>query len=156
MGMGDVKFSGEAYTWANNREGEGFIQERLDRFCGSPDWMLQRETAEVTHFLRQTSDHSLIVLDSKPRRKKTQARFIFEASWIKEQGCEERVKGIWQRSVIGSRMFKVQQKLKWCKSSFIKWRKERTCNARKEIDIIQKEMESLQMKEEERDGKRWR
>lgn len=33
MGMGDIKFRGEAYTWANNREGEGFIQERLDRFC---------------------------------------------------------------------------------------------------------------------------
>lgn len=98
----------------------------------------------------------MIVLDSKPRRKKTQARFIFEASWIKEQGCEERVKEIWQRSVIGSRMFKVQQKLKWCKYSFIKWRKERTCNAIKEIDIVQKEMESLQMKEGVRDRQRWR
>lgn len=40
VGMGDIKFRGEAYTWANNREGEGFIQERLDRFCGSTKWML--------------------------------------------------------------------------------------------------------------------
>lgn len=102
------KFRGEAYTWANNREAEGFIQERLDRFCGSTEWMLQHEIAEVTHFLRKTSDHFLIVLDSKSSREKTKTRFIFEASWIKEQGCEEKVKEIWQRSIIGSRMFKVK------------------------------------------------
>lgn len=35
MEMGDIKHRGEIYTWGNNREGEGFIQERLDRFFGS-------------------------------------------------------------------------------------------------------------------------
>lgn len=29
--MGEIKYKGENYTWANNWEGEGFIQERLDR-----------------------------------------------------------------------------------------------------------------------------
>lgn len=31
---------GDTYTWANNREGEGFMQERLDSFYGSIEWML--------------------------------------------------------------------------------------------------------------------
>lgn len=35
MDMGDINYKGDTYTWANNREGEGFIQEMLDRFCGS-------------------------------------------------------------------------------------------------------------------------
>lgn len=35
MGMGEVKFRGASYTWANNREHEGFIHERLDRFFSS-------------------------------------------------------------------------------------------------------------------------
>lgn len=35
MEMGDIRFKGLIYTWANNRVGEGFIQERLDRFFGS-------------------------------------------------------------------------------------------------------------------------
>lgn len=32
MQMGEIKFKGEPFTWANNLEGEGFIQERLDSF----------------------------------------------------------------------------------------------------------------------------
>lgn len=50
--MGDIKFKGESWTWGNNREREGFIQERLDRFFGSAAWLLQFDKAEVKHFLR--------------------------------------------------------------------------------------------------------
>lgn len=35
-------------------------------------------------------------------------------------------------------MYKVKQKLKWCKHRFIKWRKEQKENAKEEIDMIQK------------------
>lgn len=31
MRMGNIKFKGEIRTWTNDREGEGFIQERLNR-----------------------------------------------------------------------------------------------------------------------------
>lgn len=74
---GDIKFKGEIYTWANNGEGEGFIQERLGRFFGSVEWMIQYDTAEVKHFLRQTTHHSVIILYTKPQRNRTKARFIF-------------------------------------------------------------------------------
>lgn len=35
MDMGEIKFIGDTFTWANNREGEDFIQKRLDIFFGS-------------------------------------------------------------------------------------------------------------------------
>lgn len=79
MEMGDLGFTGESFTWANNRKGEGFIQERLDRFFGSSDWLLHHANAEVKHFLRQSSDHVLLVLDTTPQRYKTKSRFIFDA-----------------------------------------------------------------------------
>lgn len=50
MELGDIRFRGYPFTWANNRDGECFIQERLDRFLGSAEWMLQFDTTEVTHF----------------------------------------------------------------------------------------------------------
>lgn len=56
MEMKDIVYSGKAFTWANNREGEGFIQERLDKFCGSNEWMILNENAVINHILRQTSD----------------------------------------------------------------------------------------------------
>lgn len=56
MEMGELKFRGEPYTWANNRESECFIQKRLDGFFGSQEWMLHWNTTEVKHIARQASD----------------------------------------------------------------------------------------------------
>lgn len=68
MEMGEVKYRGNPFTWANNRADEGFVQERLDRFFGSMQWMLQCDTAEVIHTARQSSDHALLILDTQPQR----------------------------------------------------------------------------------------
>lgn len=76
MEMGDIKVRGEAFTWANNREREGYIEERLDRFCGSIGWMLQHENVAMYHVLKQTSDHAMFILDTNPERTRTKRRFI--------------------------------------------------------------------------------
>lgn len=148
MGIVDIKFKGEICTWANNREGEGFIQERLDKFFGSAEWMLSYNTTEVKHVMRQASDHSLFLLDSNPVRKKTKARFIFKNRWTKRLESENIIREVWYQQVVGSRMFRVQKKLKLCKQKFIKWRKEEKENSRTEIELIQKEMESMQQQRE--------
>lgn len=98
--------------------------------------MLQFDIAEVVHKLRQSSNHSLLILDTKPQRVKTKARFIFDSRWTKLAKCEEIIKTEWNKLVSGSRMFTVQQKLKRCKIRFIEWRKGQKGNAKKEIDLI--------------------
>lgn len=133
-------------------EGEGFMQERLDRvFFGSAEWLLHFDKATVEHITRQASDHFLLLQDSNPLRNKTKARFIFENRWTKMQETEEMIKDVWDQQKIGSRMFKVQQKLKCCKQKFIKWRKEENGNSRKEIELIQRKMDSMQTRGGERD-----
>lgn len=82
---------------------------------------------------------------------KPRSRFIFETKWTKGQECEALIKEVWKTPVKGSRMFKVKQKLKWAKHNFIKWRKDQKCNARKDIEIIQQEMEQMQDQGESRD-----
>lgn len=52
MDMEDIKYKGEPFTLTNNRERESFIQERLNRFFGSANWMLHWDTAAVSHILR--------------------------------------------------------------------------------------------------------
>lgn len=42
---------------------EGFMEERLDMFFGSADWMLDFEKAEVKHILTQSSYHFMLLLD---------------------------------------------------------------------------------------------
>lgn len=104
---------------------------------GSAEWMIQNDTAELRHVLRQASDHSLLLLSPSSSRIKTGVWFTFESNWTKGQQCEDMVKDTWGRPVEGSRMFRVKQKLKWCKLSFLKWRKKQKCNVKKEIEIIQ-------------------
>lgn len=82
--------------------------------------------------------------------------FIFYSKWTKIQECEDIIEEEWNKPVNGSRMFRVQQKLKWCKLRFIKWSKERRENARKELGMIHKEMEAMQKMEGIRDSKKWK
>lgn len=63
---------------------------------------------------------------------------------------------MWDRSVVGLRMFKVKQKVKWCKQEFIRRRKEKSGNARKDIEIIQREMEEMQTQGGDRNYERWK
>lgn len=96
----------------------------------------------------------MLLLDSKPMRRKTRARFIFDSKWTKMQEYEEMIAEEWNKPVSRSRMFKEQQK--WCKLRFIKWRKEMGEKARKELDLIQKEMEAIQKMERTRDWEKWK
>lgn len=118
--------------------------------------MLEKNTAEVRYYLKQASDHSCLILDTMPTRKKTKGMFIFASNWIKEPDSEQLVNEAWTRQFQGSRIFQVKQRLKCCKINFLKWRKSQNSNTRKEIDLIQKEMKSMQKIDGSRDWERWR
>lgn len=55
--MEEVNYKGKRRTWANNRVGEGFIEEGLDIFFGSTEWSVKNEKAEVKH----SSDHTMLL-----------------------------------------------------------------------------------------------
>lgn len=47
MEMEEIKAVGKMYTWENNREGERFVEEKLDIFFGSGSWLLKHPKAKV-------------------------------------------------------------------------------------------------------------
>lgn len=71
------------------------------------------------------------------------------------QDCEEWIREIWERLVTGSRMFRVYQKLKWCKLECIKRRKQKSINASQELQQIQYKIEMLQKMKGSRDWAKW-
>lgn len=150
MEIEEIRFKGKKWTWANNRQGEGFIEERLDMFFGSANWLLSSDQAMVQHILTQSSDYSMVVLDSKPPVVKGKNRFIYDSRWSKMQNCTDQIQESWNITVEGSRMYKFHKRLQHCRNGLVEWRKKENTNAKIQIQQIMGQMEKIQ----EQGGKR--
>jgi len=64
MGMIDLGFSSNPYTWSNHRQGLGLIKEHLDRGIASLEWIHTFPDFSITHLLAHTSDHNPFLLDT--------------------------------------------------------------------------------------------
>lgn len=77
MNMGEIMYQGQCWTWANNWEGEGDIEARLDRFFGSSHWLLENDRAVVRHIDNYSSNHCILLLDTTPDLAKRKKKKIF-------------------------------------------------------------------------------
>lgn len=64
-GLVDLGFVGSIFTWNNGREGDAFVQERLDRACATVDWREMFSHGKVTHLTASYSDHIPILLTTQ-------------------------------------------------------------------------------------------
>lgn len=49
VGLSDIKYSGNPFTWSNKRQGNDMILERLDRAFGNDIWFHFFENSIVYH-----------------------------------------------------------------------------------------------------------
>lgn len=150
MCMRELCFNGRRWTWANNRQREGFIEERLDMFFTSAEWFLEFDQTEVQHILKQSSDHAMILLDTHPHHPKVRSRFIFDSRWTKKQDCREVVANSWAQQQEGSRMYRLHRHIQLCRANLLEWRKKDNINSKSLIESIKQEMVSLQEEGERR------
>ncbi|KAH7853837.1 hypothetical protein Vadar_007155 [Vaccinium darrowii] len=122
----DLGFSGYPYTWRNNRNGDDYIQERLDRALASPSWRVRFSQASVEHLNAVGSDHSALLLHLTPTVLQKKVPFRFDARWTKEEDMQPIIQQAWKVPVQGSKLFTVQQKIKECRASIRNWKKTQT------------------------------
>ncbi|KAH7848399.1 hypothetical protein Vadar_002299 [Vaccinium darrowii] len=101
-GLNDLGFMGHPFTWRNNRAGEGFIQERLDRVLASHSWCNQYNHASVSHIPTVDSDHYALKLDLNPILPKVRAPFRFDARWADDEEAHDVIQQAWTTNVHGS------------------------------------------------------
>lgn len=91
----DIDSKGCAFTWANNREGEDYVKERLDRVVCTLEWRLMYPEAEAFALPAIGSDHSPIILSCQSTQARRKKNFRFEAFWLENDECREVVLNSW-------------------------------------------------------------
>ena len=66
----DLGYSGNIFTWNNSREGDAFVQLRLDRACATMEWKELFRRAWVSHLQASYFDHVPILLTTHPLSQK--------------------------------------------------------------------------------------
>lgn len=64
-GLIDLGFMGNRFTWNNGREGDAYVQQRLDRACATLEWRELFPQARVCHLKASYSDHIPILLTTR-------------------------------------------------------------------------------------------
>ncbi|XP_042939426.1 uncharacterized protein LOC122274455 [Carya illinoinensis] len=129
-GLFDCGFQGQKYTWNNNREGNLFTKERLDRAMGNLP--LIRIFSEISIYgqVAYSSDHCPLVINmgSEERlavllERRREKMFRYEASWNLRDECSNLINTNWsqQQEGEGNQMRLVQQNLLKCKEGLIQW-----------------------------------
>ncbi|XP_023906329.1 uncharacterized protein LOC112018051 [Quercus suber] len=146
-GLVDMGFSGYPLIWRNGRQGEAFVEERLDRAIATMEWRELFPRTKVSHLLASYSDHDPIMMDMAPptqpqkRRHKIQR---FEEKWVAHANCERIIREAWnQIHPQGSPMYCMFEKSKKCRMDLITWSRVTFGNTRTRLDEKQGELTSL-------------
>ncbi|XP_042494316.1 uncharacterized protein LOC122073757 [Macadamia integrifolia] len=91
----ELPFTGPVYTWDNRQIGYHQIEERLDRFSSSPDWLATNPNAIVQHQQVTSSDHKALILSTELQQPSLPEPFRFEAFWVQEPSFHDLVAQAW-------------------------------------------------------------
>ncbi|GER32212.1 non-ltr retroelement reverse transcriptase [Striga asiatica] len=102
MGIGEVLRKGYPYTWGNNRDQEGFVEEALDKAYASLEWLRSYPGTQTTSHFKSSSDHHLLLLEDDPTVINPKSRFHFDKRWIKRDGLDDVVQVAWNETQEGT------------------------------------------------------
>ncbi|CAA0807084.1 Unknown protein [Striga hermonthica] len=155
MEMQEQDQKGALFTLGNNRRGDGYVEERLDKVFTSQEWLLKFPKMEVSNFFRSESDHNVILYDTEIELQSSRRRFVFDRNWLKMEGIEEAVAKGWEMDSEGSEMFKAHQKVKHTKKAILSWYNPVKRNNEKLIQTLTAKMEKLREEGREKDWVTW-
>ncbi|KAF7146649.1 hypothetical protein RHSIM_Rhsim04G0083800 [Rhododendron simsii] len=137
----DVGYVGYPFTWNNKRGGRDNIRMRLDRAVVNPRWRVDFPNGALLHLKPGGSDHCPILLRYGMTIERKIPRFIFDSRWSDKDECNSIVKTCWEKRFVGSRWFRIQQKIRLCRKKLRRWRASRNLNSKARMNELQDQLE---------------
>jgi hypothetical protein len=101
----DLGFVGDAFTWRNHHHNaSSYTRERLDRAVANSAWRARFPLVRVINGDPRHSDHSPIIVEPGAKekthwREPLEVMKKFEARWLEEEECSERVQEAWEIAI---------------------------------------------------------
>lgn len=144
IGMVDVGFVGNPFTWTNGRFRRNFIQERLDRVMANGGWCTSFPRAILQHFPRTTFNHAMLLLDTVGEQNSGPRQFKFELFWTRDSFSFDVVKKAWVFVGSRSHAFVMTQCLKNTRVALRDWNRGQFGCIQTNIIKLQCELDCLQ------------
>ncbi|XP_042964646.1 uncharacterized protein LOC122298864 [Carya illinoinensis] len=91
------------YTWSNRHSNVSFIKERLDRCVANKEWREMFRGTRVEGLPVRSSDHLPLLVSIRgvtERQRSWYVPFKFEASWVREDECELKIRQVWNDGIL--------------------------------------------------------
>jgi hypothetical protein len=121
LGLVDLGFVGNPFTWSNNRQGFETIKERLDRSLATLDWVHLHPKFSLIHLPASIFDHNPISLNTNTSSLYLPRPFKFEEFWTLDPTCGLVIKAAWKHFVSGSPAVCLVKKLAQTKAALKRW-----------------------------------
>jgi hypothetical protein len=121
LGLVDLGFVGNLFTWCNNRQGFDTIKERHDRSLASLDWVHLHLEFSLIHLHASISDHNPISLSINTSSSYLPRPFKFEEFWTLDPTYGLVIEAAWKHFVFGSPTACLMKKLVQTKAALKRW-----------------------------------
>ncbi|KAL7111975.1 hypothetical protein ACP275_05G123500 [Erythranthe tilingii] len=145
--LSDIGFTGDQFTWSNNRQYPDTVRCRLDRVYATLDWITMYPHAQVSHLDYLGSDHCPIMLSHcptpDPLRGRRRRPFRFEASWMQRDDCEALIDQHWAGQAAINPVDDIITKTEECKLALISWSNATVKQPQRRIAELTKQLKTI-------------
>ncbi|XP_027060834.1 uncharacterized protein [Coffea arabica] len=140
----DVGFSGQSFTWCNNRRGRARIWKRLDRMLINGAWAEGSSVISVVHLPRHPSDHAPLKVSFSSRLDNGPRPFRFLNAWTSQPRLLEVIRGAWEPTTQGSPLRVLCSKLLATRRAIQHWNKLHFGNIGSAVNEAEDRLERLE------------
>ncbi|XP_060212045.1 uncharacterized protein LOC132639621 [Lycium barbarum] len=112
VGITELPWKGNYYTWTNNQQGIDRIYSRIDRAFGNDDWMHQWGRITTEYDVPNVSDHCPMILNVKAHQLNVKSPFRFFNVWADHRDFSGIVEKVWRHKLDQWTMKNIWLKLK--------------------------------------------